>query len=75
MDQWLSASFFNQNVRKIQLPFSPSSNEANANGKSEEKDKLRRQKQGQRLQELNARRRDKMVMIAIKFIYAHVMCK
>lgn len=65
----MSHSFFNQNVRKIQLPFNPTSSTINANGKSEEKDKLRRQKQGQRLQELNARRRDKMVMIAVRLIY------
>ncbi|EDV28005.1 uncharacterized protein TRIADDRAFT_20693 [Trichoplax adhaerens] len=68
LDQWSSPSFYRQNARKIQLPFNPITSTTNSNGKCEEKEKLRRQKQGQRLQELNARRRDKM-RSATKAVY------
>ncbi|RDD44462.1 Actin-related protein 5 [Trichoplax sp. H2] len=66
LDQWSSPSFYRQNARKIQLPFNPITSTTNSNGKCEEKEKLRRQKQGQRLQELNARRRDKMLAVEEK---------
>lgn len=39
----------------------------NSGSKSEEKEKLRRQKQGRRLQEINARRREEKVELFFKF--------
>jgi len=58
LDEWTSTDYYDEHVHKIQLPYAQVQAPQNGGMKNEEKEKLRRQKQGRRLQEINARRRE-----------------
>ncbi|XP_068688119.1 actin-related protein 5-like [Montipora foliosa] len=58
LQEWASTDYYDEHVNKIQLPYAQVQAPQNSGPKNEEKEKLRRQKQGRRLQEINARRRE-----------------
>lgn len=58
LEEWSSSDYYDDNVHKIQLPYAQVPTPQASGPKNEEKEKLRRQKQGRRLQEINARRRE-----------------
>ncbi|KAL9988638.1 hypothetical protein ACROYT_G003104 [Oculina patagonica] len=58
LDEWASSDYYDRQVHKIQLPYAQVQAPQSSGPKNEEKEKLRRQKQGRRLQEINARRRE-----------------
>ncbi|XP_048586929.1 actin-related protein 5 [Nematostella vectensis] len=61
LEQWASDEYYDKHVHKIQLPFSQPQVPEASGGKDGEKEKLRRQRQGKRLQEINARRREEKI--------------
>ncbi|XP_015765936.1 PREDICTED: actin-related protein 5-like [Acropora digitifera] len=58
LEKWASTDYYDDHVNKIQLPYAQVQAPQNSSTKNEEKEKMRRQKQGRRLQEINARRRE-----------------
>jgi len=58
LEEWASSDYYDEHVYKIQLPYAQAQTPQTSGPKDEEKEKLRRQKQGRRLQEINARRRE-----------------
>ncbi|XP_046844993.1 actin-related protein 5-like [Xenia sp. Carnegie-2017] len=56
LSRWLNDDFSDANERVMQLPFTQPSNAQNANPKDEEKERLRKEKQGRRLQEVNCKK-------------------
>ncbi|XP_067058147.1 actin-related protein 5-like [Acropora muricata] len=58
LEKWASTDYYDDHVNKIQLPYAQVQAPQNSGTKNEEKEKMRRQKQGRRLQEINARRRE-----------------
>ncbi|CAH3195744.1 unnamed protein product, partial [Porites evermanni] len=62
LEEWASSDYYDDHVYKIQLPYAQAQAPQTNGPKSEEKEKLRRQKQGRRLQEINARRREEKLV-------------
>ncbi|CAH3183605.1 unnamed protein product, partial [Porites evermanni] len=62
LEEWASSDYYDDHVYKLQLPYAQVGAPQTNGPKSEEKEKLRRQKQGRRLQEINARRREEKLV-------------